>query len=342
MARSTAALIGSLLLLAACGTPTAEGSVDLRVPPGASVRQVGDSLAAHGLITSQRMFRIRARLTRVDRSLKPGIYRIPAGTGIGGILDMLTRGEALAFRLTLPEGATIFDLARTTEARLGIPAESLLAAARDPALLQRAGISGPSVEGWLLPESFDFGAYSSAREVVQRFLDGRQQRWDATWDDRAASAGLDRVGLLTLASIVQAEARHDDELPRIAAVYRNRLQIRMALQADPTIQYGYLVRDGARKSRLFYRDYEDNSPWNTYRYAGLPPGPIGNPGQAAIEATLSPAPVRYLFFVARTDGYHTFSTTYAEHQRAVNASRIARRADSGPQHAPDLGPPESR
>ncbi len=317
-------------------------SVDLRVPPGASVRQVGDSLVAHGLITSRPLFRFRARLARVDRSLKPGIYRIPAGTGIGDILDILTNGTALTFRLTLPEGATIFDLARHAEARMAIPADSLLAAARDTLLLQRSAIDGPSVEGWLLPETFDFGGFSSARDVVQRFLDGRLQRWDSTWDARAASVGLDRVELLTLASIVQAEARHDEELPLIAAVYRNRWRIGMALQADPTIQYGYLVRDGARKPRLFYSDYEVDSPWNSYRHPGLPPGPIGNPGREAIEATLSPAQVPYLYFVARPDGYHSFSATYAEHQRAVSASRAARRSDTGPQRAPDQPPPESR
>lgn len=341
MARPTQTLIVALGLLAACRGAAPSGSIDLRVPPGASVRQVGDSLAAHGLIASRPLFRLRARLSGVDRSLKPGIYRIPPGTGVGDILTLLSSGQAVALRLTLPEGATLFDLARQAESRLQIPVDSMLAAARDTSLLQQYGITGPSVEGWLLPETFDFGGFSDADAIIRRFLTGRQQRWDSTWNARAASIGLDRHGLLTLASIVQAEARHAEELPLIAAVYRNRLRIGMPLQADPTIQYGYLVRDGARKSRLFYRDYALDSPWNTYRYAGLPPGPIGNPGREAIEATLSPAPVAYLYFVARADGYHQFSRTYQQHQRAVSAARAARPADTGSPLPAGQNPPGS-
>lgn len=307
------------LALAACGV--GEGPpVQVAVPAGSSVRAVADSLDAHGLIASKRWFLLQARLRGADRSIKPGLYEFTPGASAGALLDQLARGDALRFRVTLPEGGTIYDLARAAE-RVGVPRDSLLRAARDPALRTRFGIPGPTVEGWLLPETFDFGGLVGAREVLERFLVARQESWDSSWTMRAAAAGLDRGGLLTLASIVEAEALVPDERPTIAAVYRNRLKIGMPLQADPTIQYGYLVREGARRPRLFNADYSFDSPWNTYLYPGLPPGPIGNPTREAIEAVLSPADVRFLYFVADSGGRHRFSDSYDEHLRAIRDIR---------------------
>ena len=173
----------------------------------------------------------------------------------------------------------------------------------------------------MLPETFDFGGVADARTIILRFLEARRAAWDATWTARAASIGLDDAGLLTLASIVEAEALHPDERRTIAAVYRNRLRIGMPLQADPTIQYAYLLKEGARRPRLFNTDYELDSPWNTYLHPGLPPGPIGNPTREAIEAVLSPDDVPYLYFVADSGGRHRFSETYEGHLRAIRDIR---------------------
>lgn len=293
----------------------------IRVPPGASVRSVADTLAAHALIRVKPWFRLRARLAGVDRSLKPGVYRMDEGMSTGRLLDMLARGEAVVYHLTVPEGGTLYDLARQLQEEMRLPFDSLIRAAADTAFLARLGVTGPTAEGWLLPETYDFGGFADARQVLARFIEGRLSTWDSTWDARARSAGLSRADLLALASIVEAEALHREELPTIAAVYRNRLRIGMPLQADPTIQYGYLVRDGIRRPRLYYSDYGFASPWNTYLFQGLPPGPIGNPGRAAIEATLSPAPVSYLYFVADSDGHHRFSTSYSDHQRNIRQVR---------------------
>ena len=285
------------------------------------MRAVAESLDAHGLIRSKRLFMLEARVRGADRSIKPGLYEFTPGMSASELLRRLGDGDAVHFRITLPEGGTIYDLARTLETRLGVPRDSLLGAARDTALRRRFGIPGPSVEGWLLPETFDFAGVVTARTVLQRFLEARRDAWDPAWDARAATDSLDRNAVLTLASIVETEAMIPDERRTIAAVYRNRLRIGMALQADPTIQYGYLIAEGMRRPRLFNADYAFESPWNTYLFPGLPPGPIGNPTREAIEAVLSPADVPYLYFVADSSGRHRFSDSYDEHLRTIREVR---------------------
>lgn len=309
-----------LPLLAACAPSSAVERV--AIPPGSTIRTVADSLSAHHVIRSTAWFRLRARFSSGNRTIKAGIYRFERSTGIGTLLSRLRAGDAERLRVTLPVGGTLFDLARSAASTLAISEASLFAAARDTAALHRLGITGVTAEGWLLPESFDFGGFDAARDVIARFATARQQSWDSTWDRRAASQQLDRASLLALASIVEAEAKDPAERPLIAAVYRNRLTAGMPLQADPTIQYGYLLRDGERKPRLYNKDYLFDSPWNTYRHAGLPPGPIGNPSREAIEAVLTPAAVAYRYFVAGADGKSLFAATLAEHQR--NIVRIRR------------------
>jgi UPF0755 protein len=313
--------ISAACAVLACGSVPDGAPVEVHLPPGSSVAAFADSLAARRVIGSARWFRIRARLAGVDRSLRPGIYLLRPGAPLGEILATLERGEEVTRKVTLPEGATLWDLARIVERELGIPAESTWAAASDPGVRAGFGIQGPTVEGWLLPETYAFGGYTSARQVVRVFLAGRRESWPGDWEARAAAADLDRDEVLTLASIVEAEAFLDEELTRIAAVYRNRLRLGMPLQADPTINYAFLVDSGTRRSRLFNRDYAYQSPYNTYLHPGLPPTPIGNPSTAAIEAVLTPADTRELYFVARGDGGHIFATSYAQHLRNIREVR---------------------
>ncbi|MEO5798800.1 MAG: endolytic transglycosylase MltG [Gemmatimonadales bacterium] len=311
-----------VLLLGGCG-----GSNDVPtrvlIPSGASMRVAADSLAAHQVIANASWFRLRARLSGLDRKLRPGLYEFPAHPSTEAVVDKLAAGDALHVKLTLPEGATLFDLARAVENRVGIPRAKFLAAARDSSLRKEFGIGGESVEGWLLPETFDFPALVGEREILERYLAARKSAWKPEWDARATAAGLSRTALLTLASIVEAEAKLPADRAPIAAVYRNRLRIGMPLQADPGIQYAWLLRDGTRKSRMYNVDYAYDSPWNTYLHPGLPPGPIGNPSDAAIEAVLSPSPLPYLYFVAGADGAHRFSRTYQEHLKAIRELRNA-------------------
>lgn len=314
-------LIGFSAMNLACGTAPAGDPVQVGVPPGSTLSDVADSLESRGVLSSTRWFKMLGRIRGVDRQLRPGRFELTPGASAGELLDRLLNSESLELRVTLPEGGTIWDLARSVETAVGIPVDSTLAAARDSALRAEFGITAPSVEGWLRPETYFFGAYDSPREVVRRFLDARKEHWPSDWRSRADAVDLDQDQVLSLASIVEAEALLPEELPRIAAVYRNRLRIGMALQADPTIQYAFLLDRGKREPRLFNRDYAYQSPYNTYIHPGLPPTPVGNPSDAAIEAVLSPAPGRELYFVARGDGSHVFAETYAQHLRNIRAVR---------------------
>lgn len=312
--------VAGVLLLAACG---GSNGADERViiPSGASVRVAADSLLAHGVIGNSTWFRLRARMAGLDRKLKPGLYQFAAAPSVDAVLQKLASGDALQVRLTLPEGATLFDLARAVESKVGIPHDSFLRVARDSALRREFGVPGESVEGWLLPETYDFPALVGSTAILRRFLEGRRAAWDTSWDARAKAAGFSRAQLLTLASIVEAEAKLPQDRALVAGVYRNRLRIGMPLQADPGIQYAWLLRDGTRKSRMYNTDYAYDSPWNTYLHPGLTPGPIGNPSSAAIEAALNPSPLPNLYFVAGADGAHRFSRTYQEHLRTIRKLR---------------------
>jgi|CXWL01.1.fsa_nt_gi UPF0755 protein len=310
----------ALSVLAACGVGDGP-AVRVGVPKGSTLASIGDSLVARGVIANARWFRLRGRMQGVDRRLTPGIYEFTPGSSTSALLDRLARGDVVKLKITLPEGATLFDLARRAESVLAIPTDTLMRAARDPALRREFGIPGATVEGWLRPVTFTFTGLDDATEVLRSFLNARRTHWPTDWKARADAADLEQAEVLSLASIIEAEAMRAAELPRIAAVYRNRLRLGMPLQADPTIQYAYLVDSGARKPRLYNKDYAYPSPYNSYLHPGLPPTPIGNPSDAAIEAVLSPSPGRELYFVAVGDGTHLFAVSYAEHLRNIKRVR---------------------
>jgi UPF0755 protein len=305
---------------AACTGP--EGPVErVIVPQGASLGEVQDSLAAHGLIRSKPWFRLVAKVGGFERQLKPGVYQFAPGTSSIGMLRDMRAGRYLTVRVTVPEGQTTVDVAGVAATALNVPRESVLAAMRDTALLRKHGISAPTAEGYLAPDTYLVPAHASGRELVDMMLDQFSTGWDSVWDTRLAARRMTRHEALTLASIVEGEARVDEERPIIAGVYLNRLRIGMPLQADPTVQYAIQQNSGVRKPRLVYADYRIKSPYNTYLVRGLPPGPVGAPSRASIQAVLEPANVPFLYFVASPDGRHKFSRTYSEHLRAVASSR---------------------
>jgi UPF0755 protein len=198
-----------------------------------------------------------------------------------------------------------------------------MTAARDSsAATAILGFPVRSFEGFLRPETYSLRHGTTARELVRIMAEGFKSAWKPEWDGRLASLGWTPSQLITFASIVEGEARADDERETIAGVYHNRLRIGMALQADPTVQYAIFLATGRRKTRLFDRDYQIKSPYNTYLHPGLPPGPVNSPGRRSIEASLNPAKVPYLYFVAGPDGRHVFAKTYAEHLR--NIARVRR------------------
>jgi len=312
------------VVLAACSGAPGGPLERFTVPDGATLSQVEDSLSAHRLLGWRPWFRIVAKLGKFERDLKPGIYEFAPGTSALAILRDIRNANYLRIKFTVPEGFTTIDIAELVASRFPAPRDSVLAAVHDAELLREYAIPAPSAEGFLAPETYTIAAHSSARAVVTTLLDQFKTQWDPAWDSALAARRLNRLQAVTLASIVEGEARVDEERPIIAAVYLNRMRIGMPLQADPTVQYAIQLQTGARKPRLIFADYRVKSPYNTYLVPGLPPGPVGNPGRKSLEAVVAPASVPYLYFVATGDGRHTFTRTYGEHLRAIARSRRGR------------------
>jgi len=227
------------------------------------------------------------------------------------VLETLASGGRSA-AVTIPEGYDVAQIVPLLARGLGVPTDSVDAAVRDTALRRRLDVPTPTLEGYLYPDTYAFSPGTTAREAVGQMVDLFERRWQPEWDARLQSLAMSRHDVITLASIIEKEARHAEERPVISAVYHNRLKRRMPLQADPTVQYAL----GRHTARVLYKDLEIDSPYNTYRRVGLPPGPIASPGTPSIAAALAPANVPYLYFVAAPDGHHEFRTTFEEHTRA--------------------------
>jgi UPF0755 protein len=247
-----------------------------------------------------------------DRTIKAGTYELRRGESWASVLQTLTGGGARLGAVTIPEGYEVAQIVPLVAKALDVPADSVMAAVGDTAVLRRLDVPTPTLEGYLFPETYSFTPGTTAREAVAQMVEQFERRWRPEWNERLQALAMSRHDVVTLASIVEKEARLAEERPVIAAVYHNRLKRRMPLQADPTVQYAR----GQHTARVLYKDLEIESAYNTYRNAGLPPGPIASPGSPSIEATLFPANVPYLFFVAAPDGHHEFRTTFEEHTRA--------------------------
>jgi UPF0755 protein len=289
-------------------------------------RAAAESLASARVISSPALFRVYASLRGEDRAIKPGTYEFRRGASWNSVLATLTSGGARLGSVTIPEGYDLRQIAPVLASALGVPEDSIMAAVRDSALLRRLDVPTPTLEGYLYPETYTFSPGTTARAAVAEMVAVFERRWRREWDARLQALAMTRHDVITLASIIEKEARHAEERPVISAVYHNRLKRRMPLQADPTVQYAR----GSHTARVLYKDLEIDSPYNTYRRAGLPPGPIASPGTPSIAAALAPANVPYLFFVAAPDGHHEFRTTFEEHTRArADLRRAAEAARSG-------------
>lgn len=319
-------LLCGLLTAAACRGDGRGPAVRVVIPAGTSFRAAADSLASARIVASPALFRVYASLRGQDRAIKPGAYELRRGASWNRVLGTLTSGAALLGSVTIPEGYDLRQITPALARALNLPADSLEAAVRDTALLRRLDIPTPTVEGYLFPETYTFTPGTTARAAVEQMVALFERRWRPEWNAQLQALAMTRHDVITLASIVEKEARRPDERPVIAAVYHNRLKRRMPLQADPTVQYAR----GSHTARVLYKDLEIDSPYNTYRRPGLPPGPIASPGTPSIAAALFPAKVPYLYFVAAPDGHHEFRTTFEEHTRARNELRRAAAAAGRP------------
>lgn len=290
------------------------------------MRIAADSLEAAGVIGSAQAFSFYAKFTGRDRSIKAGTYILDRGASWNAVIDALVAGRGIVFTVTIPEGWDLKTIVPAVANVMKVPAPALDSAARDTALIKRLGIPIQTLEGYLFPETYLLPEGSEALPIVRRLVAEFERRWKPEWNAQLERLGMTRHQVITLASIIEKEARVAAERPIISAVYHNRLKRGMLLQADPTVQYAL----GRHVERVLYRDLKVKSPYNTYLNVGLPPGPIASPGIASIEAALFPADVPFLYFVAHPDGHHEFRATLREHNEAVRRMRVLRRQATRP------------
>jgi len=311
--------LASLLLLP--GINTASRTTPLIVHRGMGFKTIVDTLLRNGTINTSWPVLLTGRLIPRLHNIKPGRYSIPSGMSNFSLLLYLHTRKQDEVRITIPEGLDIRRVARLLSRNLDMDSTAVMEAAADKRLLRKNSITANNAEGYLFPGTYDFVWASTPDEAVG-FLIGRFRHfYTGNVKAAAASAGLTETALLTLASIVEAETPVNGEKPLVASVYLNRLKHNIRLQADPTVQYAL----GGAARRLFYKDLAADSPYNTYRHSGLPPGPICNPGSASIMAVLNPANTRYLYFVATGKGGHNFAESIEEHAENIRKYRIARR-----------------
>ncbi len=307
------------LLTGACGAPGGP-EVRLTIRKGSSFREAAESLAAHAVVKSGRAFSIYAKVRGHDRTLRYGTYVIRRDMSWEQLLDALRAGRGIVHAVTIPEGYTLAQIGPLLEDALDFPDDSFAVAVRDTALRHQLDVPAPTLEGYLFPDTYVFADRTSAHDAVKTMVERFEQVWKPEWTQRLAELAMSRHDIVTLASIVETEVRRAEERPVVAAVYLNRLHARMPLQADPTVTYAL----GRRPGRVTFKDLRVNSPYNTYRVAGLPPGPIASPGAASLLAALYPAKVGYRYFVAAPDGHHEFRRTYEQHLEAIKMVRAPR------------------
>lgn len=290
-----------------------ECSVTFEISKGTYFHDAMTLLREKGVIGNAFPFYLLARLRNAPNHIRAGEYEISLGSSPEELLRKLVRGEIKGYRMPIPEGFTVRQVARRLSDWGLVDYETFIARARDPRLLQALGIQGGSVEGYLYPETYIFTRSMGEEEIIRYMVRQFRKRQRPEWEKEAEKKGLDLEEVITLASIIEKEGGLPEEKPLVSAVFHNRLKRGMKLQSDPTVIYGLEDFDGnLKKSHL-----RKNMPYNTYVHKGLPPGPICNPGLDSIEAALYPATVPYLYFVARNDGSHYFSTTLSHHREAV-------------------------
>ena len=292
------------------------------IPRGSSFKAVLDSLESSGVIRVRWTLDLAGRVLGLTKSMKFGKYLFPRGLSNTAILHDLDEGKSrILISLPVPEGWRMERIALRCSQVLGIDAQRFISLCDKSSFRKELGIDASSIEGYLMPDTYRFLWQTSEEEVLERIVDEFKKFYADSLRKRQEELHLTLNQVLTLASIVDGEAVLDRERPIIAGVYYNRMKKRMRLEADPTIQY--IIPNGPR--RLMFSDLKYDSPYNTYLYYGLPPGPISSPGRKSILAVLYPDKHQYLYFVADGTGGHVFSRTYAEHQKAVKSYRRARR-----------------
>jgi UPF0755 protein len=293
----------------------------VEIAPGSGPQTMGRALTDAGVVATPSAFRIAVWMRGAGRRLQAGEYRFDQPLTPLEVVDRIVKGDVYLQPVTFREGLTIRQMAEIFEERgFGDRAEFIAAASR-PDAIREIDPRATDLEGYLFPDTYALPRRTTAEQLTQRMVARFEKALTSETRQRASARGLSVRELVTLASLVEKETARADERPLVAAVYANRLEIRMGLQCDPTVIYA-LERAGRYTGNLTRADLQFDSPYNTYRYAGLPPGPIAAPGQASLEAAAEPAKVPYLYFVSRNDGSHAFAATLDEHNRNVQEWQV--------------------
>jgi UPF0755 protein len=278
---------------------------------GTSTRSIATVLAEKGVIQDRWLF-LAARGLRRGTNLQAGEYKFDKPASPFTILGRLARGDIYYMELLVPEGFNMYDIADAVGKLGTMQPETFLAAAKDPAMIRDLDPDAPSLEGYLFPNKYRVYRHTTAQQICRMMTGEFRERWKALETQANVHATV------TLAAMVEREARRPEERPIVASVFHNRLRIGMKLDCDPTTVYAALLENRYRGT-IHRSDLANTSPWNTYQHSGLPPGPIANPGLSSIQAVLAPAETPYLYFVAKADGSggHNFSESLGEHYAAV-------------------------
>ena len=291
--------------------------VDIKINAGMSFEQILDLLKRKGLVKDGFLFEVVGRLTDADRRIKKGYYHFSETVSPYGVLKKLIEGRVVEITVTIPEGFNLWQIAQRLDATGILNKENFLELAFNREFLDSLRIAGPSLEGYLYPDTYRFPLGIDAEDVIKVMVNNMRSHFTEEMRLTARKIGFSELEILTLASIIEKEAKVDEERSLISAVFHNRLKQGMPLQADPTTIYDLK----GKRQVVTKQDISRKSPYNTYIIKGLPPGPIASPGIASIRAALYPADVPYLYFVYRGNGRHIFSTTEREHLRAVKIYR---------------------
>ena len=301
------------------GYSDAEVFVDIR--PGTGTRAIGDRLVEAGVVRDAVTFRAALWLSGRAARLQAGEYRFTEPATPLDVIDKIARGDVFVVSVTVPEGLTVREVAKIVEGKGLGTAAAFVEAAGDAGLVRAIDPAAKDLEGYLFPETYPLSRHADAPRIVRMMTDAFQQALTPELRAAAEARGLSVRQLVTLASIVEKETGNPAERPVVASVYQNRLRIGMPLQCDPTVIYA-LEKAGRYHGNLHHEDLSFDSPYNTYRYPGLPPGPIAAPGKASLEAVVRPADTNYLYFVSRNDGSHEFAATLDEHNRNVQKYQV--------------------
>ncbi len=292
-----------------------EPGIFVDIPKGATIRTISRLLAENGVVRSSASFEMLARW-RSRHKLEAGEYYFDRSETALEVFKTLAAGRVFEISVTVPEGYNTFQIADLLEGKSLVTRDAFVAAAHDPTPIHDLAPGAPSVEGYLFPATYHFPRHVTAADVIAAMTLHFREEWAKLIAVAPPSGARTVEQIVTLASLVESETPKADERPMVAGVFENRLKKRMLLECDPTVVYA-LEQARAYKGILTTADLRVNSPYNTYRFAGLPPGPIANPGEASLRAAMEPPAVEYLYFVADTEGGHFFARTLAEHNRNV-------------------------